>query len=172
MIKLPLSHELNCTPEIFWKIFFDQEFNSRLYLDYLGFPEFKNLEQRETETQTIRKVMGQPKMNMPAPVMKLLGSNFRYTEDGTLDKATMTWRWKLTPSALADKLRNEGTLRCEPVGDRRCRRIVELVMEAKVFGLGGLLESSTEKQMREGWDKSAVFMNKWIAENGLAANAS
>ncbi|MEI2620448.1 MAG: DUF2505 family protein [Candidatus Nanopelagicales bacterium] len=63
---------------------------------------------------------------------------------------------------MADKLRQEGTMRIEPIGDSKVRRIAELTMEAKVFGIGGLIESTTEKQLREGWDRSAVFMNRYI----------
>lgn len=159
MAKFTMTHEIHCSAEDFWKTFFDKSFNVRLYREALEFPEFSIVEQNETDTQITRRCAGQPKMNMPAPVMKLLGSGFRYTEDGTFDKATKTWRWKLTPSTLADKLKQEGTLRVEAAGEGKCRRVVEIVMEAKVFGLGGLIESSAEKQLREGWDKSARFMN-------------
>jgi hypothetical protein len=164
MGKFTVTHEIRCDVDTFWKVFFDKAFNEKLFLEALGFPEFKVIEQRETDTQIIRKVSGVPKMNMPGPVQKLLGSNFRYTEDGTFDKATKIWRWKMTPSTLADKLRQEGTMRIEPVGADRVRRIAELVNEAKVFGIGGLMESAAEKQLREGWDHSAVFMNDYIAK--------
>jgi hypothetical protein len=165
MGKFTVTHEIRCNADSFWKLFFDKPFNDELYLKALGFPTFTIVDQRETDTQIIRKVTGQPKMNMPGPVAKLMGSNFAYTEDGTFDKATKVWRWKLTPSALADKMRNEGVLRVEPVGDDKVRRVAELIIEAKVFGVGGLIESSAEKQLREGWDASAVFMNKYIAEH-------
>jgi hypothetical protein len=167
MTKFNLSHEINCTPETFWKIFLDKEFNQDLYLKGLGFPEFTILDQRETDTETIRKVSGKPKLNMPGPIMKLLGNGFGYTEDGKLNKSTKIWTWKFTPSTLAEKLRNEGTMRVEPIGDKRCRRLADIVLEAKIFGLGGLVESSAEKSLREGWDHSAVFMNKWIADKSL-----
>jgi hypothetical protein len=29
--------------------------------------------------------------------------------------------------------------------------------------IGSIIESSGEKQLRDGWDKSAVFMNKYLA---------
>ncbi len=167
MGKFTVTHEIHCTPETFWTVFLDKEFNERLYKEGLEFPSFEILEQRETDKEVFRRAAGKPKMNMPGPVMKLLGDGFRYTEDATLDKATKTWRWKMTPSTLADKVRQEGTLRVEPVGDKRCRRVVEIVMEAKIFGLGGLMESSAEKSLREGWDKSAIFLNKWIADKKL-----
>jgi hypothetical protein len=162
MGKFTVSHEINCDAETFWKVFLDKEFNEKLYKGRLGFPDFRILEQRDTDTETFRKVAGTPKMNVPGPVAKLLGSNFSYTEEARLNKSTKLWSWKMIPSAMADKLRNEGTMRVEPAGEGKVRRVADLVIEAKVFGVGGLIESSAEKQLREGWDESAVFMNEWL----------
>lgn len=162
MAKFTVRHEINCNADTFWKVFFDKEFNEKLYRESLGFPEFNILDQRDTETTIVRKVTGQPKMDMPGPVAKLLGSNFRYTEEGTFNKAKKLWTWKMTPSTLADKMRNEGSMTIEAIGDSRVRRIADIIIEAKIFGVGGLMESSAEKQLRDGWDKSAVFMNQWL----------
>ena len=163
MGKFTVTHEINCSAEKFWKLFFDKEFNDKLYREALGFPKYEVLKHEETDRQITHKVHGQPKMNLPGPVAKLVGSNFAYTEEGTFDKATSIWRWKMTPSALADKMRNEGSLRVEPIGDDKVRRIADILIEAKIFGIGGLVESSAEKQLREGWDDSAKFLNKYIA---------
>ena len=165
MSTFKVTHEINCNAETFWKVFFDKEFNEKLYKEGIGFPEFSVVSQNETETQITRKCAGKPKLNMPGPVMKLLGDGFRYTEEGTFEKKSGIWRWKMIPSTLADKLRQEGTLRVEPIGDTKVRRVAELINEAKVFAIGGLLESSAEKQLREGWDQSAAYMNKWIASH-------
>ena len=37
-----------------------------------------------------------------------------------------------------------GTVRIEPSGDGHCRRTDQFTVEAKIFGLGGLIESSIE----------------------------
>jgi hypothetical protein len=162
MGKFTVTHEIRCNVETFWETFFDKSFNDKLYLEALGFPAYKTIEQNETETQITRKVHGQPKMNVPGPVAKLFGANFSYTEEGSFNKATKIWTWKLTPSTLADKMRNEGSVRVEAIGSDKVRRVADLFIECKVFGLGGLIESSAEKQLREGWDTSAVFMNKYL----------
>jgi hypothetical protein len=164
MSKFTLTHEIHCDPASFWKLFFDRDFNQALFKQHLGFPEFQVVEQRENEREIYRKVAGTPKMDVPGPVAKVLGTSFSYSEEGTFDKATQTWRWKMTPSAMPDKLRNEGVVRIEPAGEGRCRRISEIVAEAKVFGIGGLIEGAAEKNLRDGWDKSAQFMNQWIRE--------
>ena len=167
MPTFKVTHEINCNAETFWKVFFDKEFNEKLYREGIGFPEFSVVSQNETETQITRKCAGKPKLNMPGPVMKLLGDGFRYTEEGKLDKKTGLWTWKMTPSTLADKLRNDGSFRVEAVGDKRCRRVTEIVIEAKIFGVGGMFESTAEDNMRTSYDTSAAFMNKWIAEKNL-----
>ncbi len=164
MGKFNVSHEIHCDADTFWNTFFDKTFNERLYLEALGFPDFQIQDQKETEGQITRRVTGTPKMNLPGVLAKLLGPNFRYTEEGTFDKAQKTWRWKMTPSVLAEKLRQEGTLRVEPAGEGKVRRVAEMIIEAKIFGVGGLLESTAEKQLRAGWDDSAVFMNKYLAK--------
>ncbi|MEO7328402.1 MAG: DUF2505 family protein, partial [Minicystis sp.] len=102
------------------------------------------------------------KMEVPGPVAKALGSNFNYTEDGVFDKSTKVWTWKLTPSAMPDKIKQDGKVTVVAIGDNKVRRTAEITMEAKVFLIGGLIESSGEKQLRDGWDKSAVFMNKYL----------
>ena len=84
-----------------------------------------------------------------------------------MSKPERIWRWKMTPSTLADKLLTSGAVRAEAIGADKTRRFADMSIEAKIFGLGGLIEGSAEKQMRDGWDKSAVFMNKFIA--GAAA---
>lgn len=165
MAKFTVRHEINCNAETFWKIFFDKEFNEKLYRECLAFPEFNILSQVDSDATLTRKVAGQPKMDMPGPVAKLLGSNFRYTEEGTFNKPKKIWTWKMSPSTLADKMRNEGSMTIEAIGDNRVRRIADIIIEAKIFGVGGLMESSAEKQLRDGWDRSAVYMNEWIKKH-------
>jgi hypothetical protein len=164
MAKLHMDHEIRCDETTFWKVFVDKEFNERLYKDALGFPEFTVIEQHDSETEYKRKASGTPKMNAPAVVQKLLGSNFKYMEEGRLDKKTGLWTFKIIPSTLADKMKTEGTVKLEKAGEGKVRRIVDITIEAKVFGLGGILEGTAEKQFKDGWEKSAEFMNKWVAD--------
>jgi hypothetical protein len=163
MSKFTLTHEINCNLDTFWKTFLDQDFNTRLYVEVLGFPDWTIVEQTDTDTLASRKVTAQPKMDVPGPVQKLIGSNFRFTEEGSMTKPERIWRWKMTPSTLADKLFTSGAVRAEAIGADKTRRFADMSIEAKIFGIGGLIESSAEKQMRDGWDKSAVFMNKFLA---------
>lgn len=160
MPKFTITHEFNGDEDTFWKVFFDKTFNEKLYREHLQFSQYDVVEERETDSERTRKVKGTPKMNLPGPVAKLLGNGFSYTEEGRLDKATKRWSWKMIPSALGGKLTNEGTMRIEKIGEGRIRRTADITIEAKVFGVGGMIESTAEKQLREGWEASAPFFQK------------
>ena len=163
MKKITLTHEINCSEERFWELFFDDAFNTALFRDHLSFPKYEILNlKRHDDGRVDRTVRGVPKMDVPKALQKVLGDGFGYDEDGSYDPKTGTWTWKMKPNTLAGKLRTEGTVRCEKVSDDKCRRVAVIELEAKVFGVGGLLESTTEKEMRTGWDSSAAYMNEWI----------
>jgi hypothetical protein len=166
MTTLSLKHEINSDEATFWRTFIARDYNEQLYRGALGFPEFEIREENDSQEEYTRTTYGIPKMSMPGPIQKLLGASFSYTEHGRLDRAKGLWTFKITPSTLADKMRYEGTVRLEKIGDTKVRRLVDIVIEAKVFGLGGLLETTAEKSMREGWENSAVFMNEWVKKLG------
>lgn len=167
MATFTMTHEIDVSVDTFWKIFFDNEFNETLFLKELHFPKWKLVDHKETEDTIVRHVEGVPKMDAPGPVAKALGSSFGYSEEGTYDKKTRTFRFKMKTTTMTDKLRNEGTVRVEPLGDNRCRRVVEIVAEAKVFGIGGLIEGSLEKSFRTGWGRSAEYIVTWARQKGL-----
>jgi capsid portal protein len=165
MATFTMRHEIDCTPEKFWELFFDTELQKTIFSE-LQFPKWEVVEQKETETEIVRIVKAIPKLDAPAAVTKVLGSGFGYTEEGRFDKASKVYRFVVKPTALADKLRNEGTVRCEPNGADKCTRIVEVIAEAKVFGIGGMIEKMTEKGTREGWEKGAQLFNARLKSGG------
>jgi hypothetical protein len=165
MAKFTMTHDLDCDPDKFWQLFLhEKEFNQKLFKE-LEFPEWELLEQTEGDKEIKRVVKAVPKMDMPSAVAKLLGDRFGYTERGTFDKTAKTYKFAIEASTMKDKLKNEGFVRCEPAGEGKSRRIVDITAEAKVFGIGGMIESSFEKSYRTGWGHSAAFINRWVKEH-------
>ena len=161
-----MRHDIDCDVDRFWKLFFDREMSTKLF-QHLEFPKWEILEQRDDDKEIVRITKATPKLDVPGPVRKVLGDGFGYTEEGWFDKASRTFRFVIKPSALEGKLKNEGTVRCEPSGKdgQKCTRIVDVTVAAKVFGIGGMIESMTEKSTRDGWGRSATFLNQWIKEH-------
>jgi hypothetical protein len=167
MRRLTRTLELDCDPDSFWQMFFDDDYVKKLHRDGLGFREIEVLER----TDTRRRLRAVPSLDVPETVARLLGDRFGYVETGSLDRARGEWRWSMAPNALGDKLRTEGTIVVEAAGDGRARRKDEVIIEAKVFGVGGLIEASAEKQLRASWDREATFLNRWIAKTKTAQSA-
>jgi hypothetical protein len=154
---------LSCTPERVWSAFFDEAYLRALYLDTLQFRGFRILEL----TDTTRKMAVVPKMNLPGPVAKLIGDSFAYEDHGTLDRAKNEWTWRMVqPSdqkARKEIVTTRGSVRLEPLPNGEVRRTDEFVAEAKMFGLGGVIESAAEKEFRSATTKEHAFLKDWLA---------
>jgi len=159
------SHEVHCDAETFWKIFLDEEYNRTLIMEEL---QFKSREVLEA-TDTVRRMKIVPKMNMPKPVVKLLGDSFGYEESGKLDREKNEWTWTMQPNKLQGKLMTSGSVHIEPIGDDKCRRTDQACIEAKVFGVGKLIESSTEKEVLAAWRIEERFFKRWLEKRASSA---
>ena len=162
---------LPCTPDNFWSPFFDESYLRALYLDTLESRAFAVLE----TTDTSRKLRIVPKMNLPAPVAKLIGESFAYEEHGTLDRARNEWTWRMVqPTNLdpkskprKDAVTMHGTVRIDPSGKTQSRRTDTFTIEAKIFGLGGLIESTIEKELQSARTKEYAFFTRWLEQQGV-----
>ena len=161
MRRLQRETLFDCDAERFWSMFFDREFNRRLYLGALGFLELEVIEQTETSRRT-RLV---PQVELPGPLVKLFGSRFGYEEQGEIDRERGEWRWKAIPNTLTDRIDTGGVMRIERAGDGRIRRSDDMTIEARVFALGNTIEATSEKQLRRLWEKEAPFTQRWLAEH-------
>lgn len=168
MRRFTLKHDIATDVDNHWRIFLDDEYEKRNCLENYGFFSWELVERRETEAQIVRRIRAVPKLDLPAAVAKLLGSRFAYTEENIFDRATKVLRSHMTPSVLGDRLSSDTVVRCEPAGEGRCRRICDLSVEARIFGVGGLVEASLEKSMRDAWEKSVPFLNAEVRRRAVA----
>lgn len=164
MKNVHLAHDINCSVATFWKVYFDPAFNEALLRDIMKVDDYKILASEDNDREIRRTITGKPRVTLPAPIKKMIGDGFSFTEEGRFDKATQLWHFKIRISTFGDKARNEGTMRLEPIGDNKVRRVADAVVEAKIFGVGGMIEGGMEKQMQEGWAAGAEFMNRWLAD--------
>ncbi|MGB5698154.1 MAG: DUF2505 domain-containing protein [Polyangiales bacterium] len=165
------STVLPCTPDAVWAAFLDESYLRALYLEELESRAFAVLEIGEAS----RKLRIVPKMKLPGPVAKLIGESFAYEEHGTLDRPRGKWTWRMVQPANLDpksKPRNDavtmhGTVRVEASGDGHCRRTDDFTVEAKLFGLGGLIESTIDKELQSARAKEYAFLTRWVEKRGV-----
>ena len=166
MKTLTASVELACSVERFWQIYLDEAFLRELYLTELQYKEFGVLEAAENT----RKVRIVPKINLPGPLEKLMAGGFIYENHGTLDRTSNTWTFRMVQPAGPDgKAKKEmvttgGKVRVQALGDGRCKRTDEVTVEGRIFGLGGIIEATVEKETRAAWEKEYALIARWAAK--------
>ena len=166
MLEFTLRHEIDCTAERFWELFFDDDFTRSMIVGGLGFARCDIDPVQERGDKRMRTMRVTPKLDVPAAVAKLLGPALMYTEEGTWLVSKQLWTYTLRLSVLSDRIRMGGKLRLEPAkSEGKCLRVSELWCEVKLLGVGGMVEKAAEKNMRDGWNKSASWMNGWLPEH-------
>lgn len=164
MIEFTLRHPLNCTPERHWEMFFDPQWTEDLLTDGLGFSCDVGPVRTEGGMRH-RDMQVAPVLDLPKAVAKLFSDTLGYVEQGKFDEDKKQWSYTLRLNVLSEKIKLGGDVTLEPLGDDRCTRVSKMWAEAKIFGVGGLIEKAAEKNMRDGWGKSADWINAWIAKN-------
>lgn len=168
MADTRIEHTIHTSQETFWKIFFSEDYNQELFLKELEFDAWKIVTLDDKPDRIERVVDVIPKIpDLPGPLKKLAEGGASYRERNVFDKKTNKMSVVVEPSVLGGKLSIVGTIRTEPFGENQCKRIVELGVTAKVFGIGGLVEHRILAETKTSYDKAAAFTNRWIKEKGL-----
>lgn len=169
MPEITLRHEVDCDEDTFWtKIVFDEAFNKQMYEGDMKFPSWKLLESKDSGDKIQRKVFVDPPAgDLPGPIKKALGNSLAYTEEGTFDKTTKRYTFKVTPAALADKTKINGELWAEKIGDKKMRRMCKINVEVKVMLVGGMIQDRILQDLQKSYDTSTIYTNKYIKEHGL-----
>lgn len=169
MKDVVFDHIFECDPDTYWdKIFFDEEYNQKLFLEELKF-EFWKQEIVERTDAVVRRVMHMrpPVGDVPATVRKVLGDRFGYKEHGTFDRVSRRYHIKVEPSASPEKTNIFGELWLEKVAERRVRRVAKIFIEVRIVFIGGIIEDRILADTARSYNRTAGFTNTWIRERGL-----
>ena len=170
MADFRVAHVFDCSEETYWgQLFFDAEYNRRLFLEKLRFPTWRVIHQEEKGDEVRRTIEAVPPVgDLPAALKSVIGEGAGYEERGTFERATRRYRIEVVPNRLSDKITVKLSMSTEPSGEGRCRRIVEGTVTAKIFGVGGLLERKMIADLEKSYAKSAEFTNDFVREKGLS----
>jgi Protein of unknown function (DUF2505) len=168
MPSFRVENVFECSQQTFWeKVFFDAEYNRRMFYDEFHFSEWRELEQKDEGARVRRWVKATPPLaDLPGPLKAAIGDGAGYEERGVFERATNRYDARVRPNRLGDKVTVELAFRTEPIDERRCRRIVDGTVVARVFVIGGLLEQRMLEDLRRSYEKSAAFTNRFVAEKG------
>ncbi len=160
-MKLTLTYDLACSPEVFWERYFNTDYTLRLHKEALGSSSVE-VEAIEGDLESgLRRVLRYSQSpDMPGPVKKIFGQEVKTVEVSTFDPAIATSAFTLTPSTMADKTEISGAITVVPHDGTTGQSVLTFILEAKVkiFGVGPVAERFIERQARDTQDKAVEFM--------------
>jgi hypothetical protein len=149
------------------RLFFDEPFNIELCKHTKLGRTLVKLEDKDG--RRLRVVRVAPERDIPAPVAKVLGTTkLEFTESVDYQLGAGSARWSSEPSILRDKVESRGTFSFQ-VAPGGVRRVVDGVVNVKIFGVGGLVERFVVADIEKSYDKAAEFTQRWIDEHGVPA---
>ncbi|MFN3202614.1 MAG: DUF2505 domain-containing protein [Bradymonadia bacterium] len=163
MHTFTVAHPFPLSETRFWgEVFLDEAYNTALYTEGLGFG-FEQLSLETAADGTIsRSIRVIPALDLPKAARKVMGDRISYIEQGTFDPVDQRWRFALTPSKLAEKIKVSGEFWSTPDGDEGLNRHCKTDISVKIFGVGGVVEKAVEKAFRESYQKAAAFTAEWL----------
>src|ERR1700761_8929184 len=80
MAELRVEHVFECSEETFWtKVFFDDDYNRRLFQDLLKFPLWRVAKTEDTGTEVRRTIEASPPIgDLPGPLKAVVGESAGY----------------------------------------------------------------------------------------------
>jgi hypothetical protein len=168
MPDVTIRHDIETDEDTYWsKVVFDEAFNKAMYVDHLGI-KWTLQDQKEDDAKITRRVHVEPPTgNLPGPVKKVIGDKLAYTEEGSFDKKTKRYTFKVTPSTMAEKTKISGEMWTEKAGDKKVTRVAKMHVEVKVMLVGGMVEERIISDLRQSYDKGTTFTNDYIKKHGL-----
>jgi hypothetical protein len=163
-MQFVMRDRYECSVEKFWaSVFFDESYNTELYLEGLGFDSAEVLAQSTDDAGNVsRSLAVQPKLDVPKALAGLFGDGISYTELGRYDASTGRYEAKVVTSRLAKKINITLVLWMDPQGDEVCDRVVEFDIKVRILGVGRLVESFLASAMRTNYSTSAEWTNRWL----------
>lgn len=163
MRECDISLEIDCPPERFWALYFDEGFNRDTFLEGLHWDEPRITEFRADADLVVRNIAANPKLEIGGKVAKLIGEKLGYQEWGRFDRQTGEFSFRHRTNIFGDKLWLRGKMWGEPIGTGRMRWRTKLTIDCSILGVGGLIERAAEHNVYKAWPQCSQYWNRWLS---------
>ena len=158
-MRIVVEHVYDCEPDAFWAHHLDEASRRLKEVEGCGAVSFRVLaKERDGDTVIVRSELVEAP-DVPGPVQRLFGASLRAEEVLRWDEGSNTATFDHTPETLADRLHLSGRLTTEPLGDGRCRVVLEAEVTVKLFGLAGTIERLLARELPLRQENAMTWFN-------------
>ena len=146
------------------EMFFDPEMNRHINESLKLGPKHL-IEEIDNDEILYRKNLFSPKIDIPKSAKKLIrNKGLGYFESSTFYKGKHYANWSIKTEMFPDKITGGGKFLFEEVGNKT-RRIVQGEINAKMFGVGEIIERLIIQNLEENYEKITKVTKQWIKEH-------
>ncbi len=165
MRECDISLEVHCSPERFWRLYFDEGFNRDTFIHGLGWDAPTITEFRSDEREIVRNIAAAPKLELPGRVAKLIGEKLGYREWGRFERDTGEFHFRHQTNIFAERMTIAGRMWADALPGERMRWRTRLTIECTILGVGALIERAVEHNVYKSWPECSDYWNRWLAEH-------
>ena len=159
-VELSVKHDLPCTPERFWEIYWDVGFQQKL-AQVVRLKEHTVVSDEDSVTCRTASVFISPQREFPSVVRRVVkNATAAFVEDRRWVKAESCVYWNVRPQALEGRANCQGTLRVTATATG-CERLIEGEVTVRLMGVGGLVERLVASNVTESLNASAGLIAAW-----------
>lgn len=172
METIHISHVLSCSEDTFWSLALDEAFSRALYLDVLGYRDWKQVSVEETPVM-IRRVthMTPPQLDLPGVLKKIARTGISYEQVEVFDRSARRMQTDITPRSFRDRITIRSTTHTEGLDAGTCKRVCAATLAAKIFPVGGLVEKQIAAGMVRAYARSAEYVDEYVGQRSARAGA-
>jgi hypothetical protein len=171
-MNIRVENEVPMSAQELWRIMHTSEFDAFAAREY-ELMAYKELEKEVSDNLIHRRLRVITRTGLSYIPMgiahKIIGDNaiiYEEIQDIYKDRYEMHWENKwIEPPAFKDKIQVSGWLRLIPIDEGRCKRIREMSVHIRIFGVGRLLEGMVVEQAKKTSEKFSQVVAKWKSEN-------
>jgi hypothetical protein len=166
-MKYTIVDEFEATPQRYWEVFFDEEYNRRLFEALrVGREVLEVRRAGEGDALEIhRKQRLTPQREVPALLQKFIKGAVAYVEDNHFRARTNAMSVVTTPSFMAESIVTRGTYRLEVAGPRAVTRIWDGEVTVKIPLVGPRAEKLLVDEVTASYRTTTDFTRRWLAEH-------
>lgn len=167
-MKLSCAHDIPLSADVFWEMIHAPDYEEAVARE-VGLRVYEEVERREERKAIYRRL--RVEADLPEPVRglvrRIIGEeSASYTEEQWRSTTAREVRWRITPSLLPARAKLEGVVRVESRGPGQCTRVLDGVIELRVFAVGPVLERAAVSLVTDAYARGAA-----VAAQVAAAHA-
>jgi hypothetical protein len=148
-----------CSPQRYIEQYFDPEGRKRRMVDGCKGVSWELLDKTEAGGERRMRAAFVQRLDAPKAVQKLFGETSRFEEVSVWREGSDEIQVTLIPDKMTDRMSLQGRYRVQDAGDGTSRVTLEMEVQVKIFGVGGLVEKMAAKELPKTFAKDAEYFN-------------